>query len=406
MCSTQACAPYTQTHSSLCKVVLPARAFARCCAPVAPILLFPRLRGWREHRHSSSMVRIIIINCLWFFCRKPTRVAIAPISHQRDSIPIHHPTQLQCAPHKLVRPPDPQPRQHHTHSSLCKVVLRARASARRCAPVASMLFRKRLRGWREQRDRNSMITVITIDCVWLFSRRPARLAPISHQHVSISIHHVLHTSLCARWTLSPDSITLTTAPARSCCSPEPLLDAAPRQRRSCCRQGCAGGVSSEIEFPWPHPSQSIVFGSFLGDRPGLPSLVPISHQRVSISIHYPTQLPCAPHKLVHAHDTQLRQHHTHSSFCKVMLPARASARRCAPVASMLFREKLRGWREHRDRSSIITIKITELLSKTPYRSSVSVGSLRLRRSMASSRLSDRILLQQSTKKTRISESDS
>jgi hypothetical protein len=150
-------------------------------------------------------------------------------------------------------------------------------------------------------------------------------------------------------------MTLTPASVRSCCAPGPLQDAAPRHRRCHCAKRCAGCVSSEIEFPWPHSSQSIVFGSFVGDRPGLPKLAPISHQRVSISMHHPTQLLSAPHKLVRTPDTQPRQHHTHSSFRKVVLRARASARCCAPAAQMLFSERLRGWREQQDRISTVTI---------------------------------------------------
>jgi hypothetical protein len=60
------------------------------------------------------------------------------ISASCVSIPIQHSTQLPCAPHKLVRTPDTQPRQHLTHRSLCKVVLCARASARCCAPAWPM----------------------------------------------------------------------------------------------------------------------------------------------------------------------------------------------------------------------------------------------------------------------------
>jgi hypothetical protein len=100
--------------------------------------------------------------------------SLAPISHQRDLNSIHHPTQLPCAPHKLVRTPDTQPRQHHTHISVCKVVLRARASARRCAPEAPMLLCVRLCGSCEQRDRNYMVTIKIIDCVRLFCWRPTR----------------------------------------------------------------------------------------------------------------------------------------------------------------------------------------------------------------------------------------
>jgi hypothetical protein len=178
-----------------------------------------------------------------FLGDRPDLPSLAPISHRHDSNSIHHPTQLLRAPHKLVHTPDTQPRQHHTHCSVCKVVLRARASARCCAPAASMFFERRLCGLCEQRDRNSMITVITIDCVWLFSRRD----------------------------------------------------------RPCC--------------PHWHPSR-------------------ISATCVSIPIQHSTQLPGSPHKLVRTPDTQPRQHLTHRSLCKVVLPARASARCCAPAWPM------------------------------------------------------------------------
>jgi hypothetical protein len=208
-----------------------------------------------------------------FLGDRPGLPSLATNSHQRS---IHHPTQLPCTPHKLVRPPDTQHPQHHTHLSVCKVVLRARASARCCAPVAPMLFERRLCGLCEHRDRNSVMTIIIIDCVWLF----------------------------------------------------------------------------------------------LGDRPGLPSLVPISHQRVSISIQHPTQLPCAPHKLVRTPGTQLRQYHTYRSVCKVVLRARASARCCAPASPILLLERLRGWRKQRNENSMVamaTIDCVWLFSRRPTR---------------------------------------
>jgi hypothetical protein len=232
------------THLSVCKVLLRARASARYCAPAAPMLLSRRLCGWREHQHRNSIVTIITIDCVWLFSWRPKR--LVPISHERDSNSIHHPTKLPCAPHKLVHAHDTQLRQHHTHISVCKVVLPARASARCCAPASPMLLLERLSGWCEQRDRNSMATIITIDCAWLFSRRPTRLALGPHWHPSrisatripfttLPSCHVLHTSLCMHTTPSSDSITLTSASARSCCLPGPLQDAAPRHRRCCSR---------------------------------------------------------------------------------------------------------------------------------------------------------------------------
>jgi hypothetical protein len=151
---------------------------------------------------------------------RPGLPKLAPISHQRESNSIHHPTQLPYAPYKLVHAHDTKPRQHHTHSSSRKVVLPARAFARCCAPASPILLLERLSGWCEQRGRNSMVTIKIIDYVWLFSRRPTRLALGPHWHPSrISATqtpfdtplscHVLHTSLCARWKPSPDSITLT-----------------------------------------------------------------------------------------------------------------------------------------------------------------------------------------------------
>jgi hypothetical protein len=185
--------------------------------------------------------------------RDPSRISI--------SISIRHPTQL-AAPHKL--------RQQYTHISVCKVVLRAKASARCCAPVSPMLLCRRLHGWREQRHCNSMVTIILIDCLWLFSWRPTRLALTGRAHwypsrisatqnpfTTLLSCHVLHTSLYARQTPSPDSITLTQAPARSCCAPGPLQDAAPRHRRCSYPdypEGC--GVSTNLH-------ESNESGSFL-----------------------------------------------------------------------------------------------------------------------------------------------
>jgi hypothetical protein len=227
------------------------------------------------------MVTIITIDCAWLFSRRPTRLAETGThlaSARLNS--IHHPTQLPCAPQKLVRTPVTQPRQHHTHCSVCKVVLRARASARRCAPASSMLFERRLCGLCEQRDRNSMITVITIDCVWLFSRRDRPCCP--HWH-----------------------------PFRVSATPIP-------------------------------------FTTLLELR----------------------ELPCAPHKIVRTPVTQPRQHHTHCSVCKVVLRARASARCCTPASPILLSERLSGWCEQRDRISmatLITIDCVWLFCRRPTR---------------------------------------
>jgi hypothetical protein len=176
---------------------------------------------------------------------------------------IHHPTQLPCAPHKLVRTPDTQPRQHHTHYSVCKVVLPARAFARCCAPTSPILLPVRLRGWREQRDRNSMVTIQN-SRLWLAlfletdqacpHWHPSRISATRSPFTTLLSCHVLHTSLRERQTPSPDSITLTPASARSCCLPGPLQDAAHRHRRCCSSQGC--GVSTNL-----HESNEL--GSFL-----------------------------------------------------------------------------------------------------------------------------------------------
>ncbi len=198
-----------------------------------------------------------------FLVDRPGLLSLAPISHQRDFIPIHHSTQLPGAPHKLVRTPDTQPRQHHTHFSVCKVVLRARASARCCAPVSPMLLSLRLRGLREHRDQNSMVIIVTIDFyLALFSQtdqaclawHPSRNSATRSPFTTLLSCHVLHTSLCARQAPSPDRNTLTSASARSCCAPGPLQDAAPRCRRCCCAEGCTGGVSSDIAIPWSQSS--------------------------------------------------------------------------------------------------------------------------------------------------------
>jgi LmbE family N-acetylglucosaminyl deacetylase len=58
----------------------------------------------------------------------------------RVSVSIQNYTQLESGQHKLVRTPDTQPRQHPTHISVFKVVLRAMASARCCAPAAPILL--------------------------------------------------------------------------------------------------------------------------------------------------------------------------------------------------------------------------------------------------------------------------
>jgi hypothetical protein len=193
-----------------------------------------------------------------FLAVQPILPSLTPISHQCvvRLYPHSTSTQLPGAPHKLVRTPDTQPRQHHTHISVCKVVLSARAFARCCAPASPISLSQRLCGWREHRDRNSVITIKTIDCLALFLEtdqacphlHPSRISATRIPFITLLSCHVLHTSLCARQTPSPDSITLTSASARPCCAPGPLQDAAPRQRRCCSLKGCTGGVSIEIDI--------------------------------------------------------------------------------------------------------------------------------------------------------------
>jgi hypothetical protein len=94
------------------------------------------------------------------------------------------------------------------------------------------------------------------------------LAPISHQHVSISIQLASSPRFTQAsqqaghpWP-SPDSITLTLASARLCCAPGPLQYAVLQHRRYCSRQGCAGGVSSNSAVPriqWSYLSIRYLF---------------------------------------------------------------------------------------------------------------------------------------------------
>jgi hypothetical protein len=364
------------THPSVCKVVLRARASARCCTPVSPILFSERLHGWREQRDRHSMVTIRIINCVRLFSRRPTRLAL---THQRGSNSIHNPSQLPCAPHKLARTPGTQPRQHHTHPSSCKVVLRARASARCCAPAAPISLPLRLRGWREQRDRKSVVTIqnnrLCLALLWEtdhacphwhpscisaspspFNRDPTQQATALYKLVRTldtqSRQHHTHCSVCK-------VVLRARASARRCAPASPMLF----ERRLCglCEHRDRNSVMTIIiiDCVW-----------LFSRRPTRLALTPISHQRVSISIHHPTQLLRAPHKLVHTPDTQPRHHHTHSSSRKVVLPARAFARCCAPVLPIALSERLCGWCEHRHRNSMVTIKITNcvrLFSRRPTR---------------------------------------
>jgi hypothetical protein len=163
------------TYRSVCKVVLCARASARRCVPASPILFKSRLCGWREQRdNKNSRVTIITIDCVWLFSRRLTRLALTG-THRAAARLDRHLLNLASASHKLMRMPDTQSQQQHTNSSVCKVVFRARASARCCTPASPMLLSQRLCGWRELQDQNSMVTIITID-LCLASPRPTRLA--------------------------------------------------------------------------------------------------------------------------------------------------------------------------------------------------------------------------------------
>jgi hypothetical protein len=125
----------------------------------------------------------------------------------------------------------------------------------------------------------------------------------------------------------------------------PALPAAdePQHRQLCCFEGCASGVSMKSRFKRRDHRLRFLKSSFPKASQACP---PWSHLHVPITIRHLTQLPSGPNKLVRPPDTQPRQHHTHSSVCKVVLHARASARRCAPTSPMLFERRLCGLCEH------------------------------------------------------------
>jgi hypothetical protein len=191
-----------------------------------------------------------------------------------------------------------------------------------------MWLRSRLRGWREQRDRNSMVKIKLMNRVWLFSRRPTRLT-LTGTHLA----------------------------------------------------------SARLD-PYSPPYSAAMCGSTQACATARPPAPTASHSHQRLQGHVECQGLCK----------MLRPGIADVLILKAAVSAQTSMSRtnwalCSRLPAQCSRQLLKAQKGN-------------YLSKPSYSSSVSVGSLRLRRSMASTTSSYGRLLQKSTfatKTTRIPE---